>query len=185
MRRDQVDVKRSRIWVARLKNSLSVEHPIAGDELRAIKRYLATRTDKLPWLFISEREAQLTRQAVNYLIRAAGEEAKLGRVGPTCSVTPAVTTWPTRAWICAPFRTTSVTVTPSTRRTIAASRGAASRGCGDRHPSRPWSRCTTPRAAGPRSRQLIPQFLPGREPVNVCKSGYRLRPRAVIIAPPS
>jgi hypothetical protein len=46
--------------------ALSVEHPIAGDEQRAIKRYLATRTDKLPWLFISERQAQLTRQAVNY-----------------------------------------------------------------------------------------------------------------------
>src|SRR5262245_29027522 len=42
MRRGQLDVKRSRLWVARLKNSLSVEQPIAGDELRAIKRYLAT-----------------------------------------------------------------------------------------------------------------------------------------------
>ena len=29
MRRKAVDVKRSRLWVARLKNSLSVEHPIA------------------------------------------------------------------------------------------------------------------------------------------------------------
>ena len=82
MRRDQLDVKRSRLWVARLKNSLSVEHPIAGDELRAIKRYLATRTDKLPWLFISEREAPLTRQAVNYLVRLAGQKARLGRVWP-------------------------------------------------------------------------------------------------------
>jgi site-specific recombinase XerD len=32
MRRDQLDVRRSRLWVARLKGSLSVEHPIAGDE---------------------------------------------------------------------------------------------------------------------------------------------------------
>ena len=39
----------------RLKGGLSVEHPIAGDELRAIKRYLATREDNLPWLFVSER----------------------------------------------------------------------------------------------------------------------------------
>ena len=31
MRRSQLDVKRSRLWVARLKGSLSVEHPIAGD----------------------------------------------------------------------------------------------------------------------------------------------------------
>jgi type 1 fimbriae regulatory protein FimB len=82
MRRDQLDVKRSRLWVARLKGSLSVEHPIAGDELRAIKRYLATREDRLPWLFISEREHQLTRQAVNYLVRLAGERAGLGRVWP-------------------------------------------------------------------------------------------------------
>ena len=82
MRRNQLDVKRSRLWVARLKGSLSVEHPIAGDELRAIKRYLATREDNLPWLFVSERQAQLTRQAVNYIVRVAGETAKLGRVWP-------------------------------------------------------------------------------------------------------
>lgn len=39
-----------------------------GDELRAIKRYLAIRTDKLPWLFVSERGQPMTRQAVNYLV---------------------------------------------------------------------------------------------------------------------
>src|ERR1700694_4973754 len=55
LRRDQVNLTQARVWVQRLKNSLSVEQPIAGDELRAIKRYLATRTDKLPWLFVSER----------------------------------------------------------------------------------------------------------------------------------
>jgi type 1 fimbriae regulatory protein FimB len=36
MRRGKLDVKRSRLWVARLKGSLSVEHPIAGDELRPL-----------------------------------------------------------------------------------------------------------------------------------------------------
>ena len=82
MRRNQLDVKRSRLWVARLKGSLSVEDPIAGDELRAIKRYLTTREDNLPWLFVSERQAQLTRQAVNYVVRVTGETAKLGRVWP-------------------------------------------------------------------------------------------------------
>ena len=54
LRRDQVNLSQARVWVQRLKNSLSVEQPISGDELRAIKRYLATRTDKLPWLFLSE-----------------------------------------------------------------------------------------------------------------------------------
>jgi len=80
MRRNQLDVKRSRLWVERLKGSLSVEQPVPGDELRAIIRDLATRTDNLPWLFLSERQAQLTRQAVNYVVRLAGEKAMLGRV---------------------------------------------------------------------------------------------------------
>ena len=51
-------------------------------KLRAIKRYLATRTDELPWLFVSERGQPMTRQAVNYIVRLAGEKAKLGRVWP-------------------------------------------------------------------------------------------------------
>ena len=82
MRLDQLNLKQSRIWVARSKNSLDTEQAIEGDELRAIKRYLAMREDKLPWLFISERGQPMTRQAVNYLIREAGERAKLGHVWP-------------------------------------------------------------------------------------------------------
>lgn len=35
-----LNLAQSRIWIERLKNGLSVEQPIAGDELRAIKRYL-------------------------------------------------------------------------------------------------------------------------------------------------
>jgi site-specific recombinase XerD len=82
LKRDQVNFAQARVWVARLKNSLSVEQPIAGDELRAIKRYLAMRTDKLPWLFISERGQPMTRSAVNYLMRVAGESAGLKNVHP-------------------------------------------------------------------------------------------------------
>jgi type 1 fimbriae regulatory protein FimB len=82
LRRDQVNLAHARLWVERLKNSLSVEHPIAGDELRAIKRYLATRDDKLPWLFVSERGQPMTRQAVNYLIGATAKVAGLKNVHP-------------------------------------------------------------------------------------------------------
>jgi hypothetical protein len=35
IRRDEVDPTASRLWVRRLKNGLSVERPMAGDELRA------------------------------------------------------------------------------------------------------------------------------------------------------
>lgn len=77
MRRDQLNLKRARLWVKRLKNSLSVEHPIDGEELRAIKRHLGARKDALPWLFVSERGLPLTRQAVSYIIAEAGKRARL------------------------------------------------------------------------------------------------------------
>jgi type 1 fimbriae regulatory protein FimB len=82
LRRDEVDLEQARLWVRRLKNGLSVEQPIVGDELRAIKRYLATRTDKLPWLFLSERGQPLTRQSVNYLVAGAAVRAGLPPVWP-------------------------------------------------------------------------------------------------------
>src|SRR5712691_7479751 len=85
LRRDQVNLAQARVWVQRLKSSLSVEQPIAGDELRAIKRYLAMRTDKLPWLFVSERRQPMTRQSVNYLIGVAGDSAGLKNVHPQCA----------------------------------------------------------------------------------------------------
>ena len=70
------------MWIRRLKNGLSVEHPVAGDELRAIKRYLYTRYDVLLWLFLSERGQPMTRQSVNYLIGAAARRAGLGALHP-------------------------------------------------------------------------------------------------------
>src|SRR4249919_2375750 len=82
LRRDDVNLQGARLWVRRLKNSLSVEHPIAGDELRAIKRYLAGRSDHLPWLFLSERDHQMERTTVNYIIGAAAGRAGLAGVHP-------------------------------------------------------------------------------------------------------
>ncbi len=82
LRRDQIDLAQSRIWISRLKRGLSVEHPIEGDELRATRRWLGVRNDMLPWLFVSERQQPMTRQAVNYLVAVAGERAGLGQVHP-------------------------------------------------------------------------------------------------------
>lgn len=82
LRRDDADLAQSRLWVARLKNGLSVEHPVAGDELRALRRWLSVREDALPWLFVSERKQPLTRQAVNYITGAAAKRAGLGPVHP-------------------------------------------------------------------------------------------------------
>ncbi|MFZ1183115.1 MAG: tyrosine-type recombinase/integrase [Pseudolabrys sp.] len=67
LRIDDLSFDRATLWVRRLKGSNSGMHPIEGDELRAIRRYLGLRKDSLPWLFLSERQGRLTRFAVNYL----------------------------------------------------------------------------------------------------------------------
>ena len=82
MRRNELDLDRARLWVRRLKGRLSVEQPIAGDELRAIRRHLVTRADALPWLFVSERDQPLTRQEVNYLVATAANRAGLASLRP-------------------------------------------------------------------------------------------------------
>lgn len=76
------DLRRSRLWVKRLKGGLSTEHPISGDELRAIKGYLRERESALPWLFVSERNTPMTRQAAHYLLSTAGRRADLTEVHP-------------------------------------------------------------------------------------------------------
>jgi type 1 fimbriae regulatory protein FimB len=84
LRRDDVSFDRATLWVRRLKGSNSGMHPIEGDELRAIRRYLATRNDALPWLFVSERGGRLTRFAVNYLVERTAKAAGLPDVHPHC-----------------------------------------------------------------------------------------------------
>ena len=82
MRIGDFDLLRARVWVSRLKGGLSTEHPLAGDELRAIKNYLRDRTGKLPWLFLSERDTPLTRQSGNYILKVAAARAELKHLHP-------------------------------------------------------------------------------------------------------
>ena len=82
LRRDDVDLGQARLWVRRLKNGLSVEHPIPSDELRFIRRYLGNRTDRLPWLFLSERGQPLSRKTVYYLVSTAAQSAGLEKAHP-------------------------------------------------------------------------------------------------------
>src|ERR1700712_1296700 len=82
LRLDELDLDRSMLWVHRLKGGLSVQQPTAGDELRALRRYLAVRESDLPWLFLSERGQPLTRQAVNYLVGLAAQRSGMPDVHP-------------------------------------------------------------------------------------------------------
>src|SRR5258708_26528817 len=96
LRKDDVSFDRATLWVRRLKGSNSGMHPIEGDELRAIRRYLATRTDSLPWLFGSERQGRLTRFAVNYLV----ERTVASRCILIACDIAVVTPWPIMEFAC-------------------------------------------------------------------------------------
>ena len=82
MRRDAIDLNSGRIWVKRKKSGLSTSQPLGGDELRAIRSYLRSRTDNLPWAFLSSQGGQMTRQNINYLIKESGARAGLGHIHP-------------------------------------------------------------------------------------------------------
>ncbi len=86
IRLKDLDLETGRIYVRRLKGSLSTHQPIEGNELRAIRAWLRQR-EKSPnassnYLFLSER-GMLTRQAINYLVEQIGKRAKFAfKVNP-------------------------------------------------------------------------------------------------------
>jgi len=76
-----LDIPHGRLWIARLKGSLSTEQPLLTEELRALKRYLPQRGDsQLPWLFLTERGDQFTRFAIHYLV--AGAKLSISKLVP-------------------------------------------------------------------------------------------------------
>ena len=80
IRLNDLDFDSARIYVRRLKGSLSTHQPIEGDELRAIRAWLKIRENypnsNSNYLFLSER-GPLIRQAVNYLVEQIGKRSKL------------------------------------------------------------------------------------------------------------
>lgn len=81
-RRDWVDLNKAVIWIERLKKGMSRYHPIAGDEMRMIRKYLRTRHDDMPWLFISERMQPLSDRSVRVIVSNAAVTAGLRHVNP-------------------------------------------------------------------------------------------------------
>ena len=80
IRRNDLDLETGRLFVRRLKGSLSTQQPLEGDELRALRAWLRER-ETYPnassnYLFLSER-GMLTRQAINYLVAQIGHKASL------------------------------------------------------------------------------------------------------------
>lgn len=75
-----VDLEGRSLHVKRLKKGLTTTQPLRGDELRAVKAWLAARERMKPegkTLFISERRQPLSRKTAWVLIRNYGEAASL------------------------------------------------------------------------------------------------------------
>jgi len=82
IRRDAIKLDSAQIWIDRVKGGRPSYHPISGEELRLLRRYLRTRLDDLPWLFISERLLPLSDRSVRVIVANAAKAAGLGHVHP-------------------------------------------------------------------------------------------------------
>jgi len=72
-----VDLKKLRLMVHRLKGSLPGEHPLQPDEARAIRAHLKARETDSPILFTSARFQPISRRGLDWLIKGYGKKAKL------------------------------------------------------------------------------------------------------------
>jgi type 1 fimbriae regulatory protein FimB/type 1 fimbriae regulatory protein FimE len=74
LRWDQVDLALGLVHVARNKNGMPSVHPLRGPELRALRRLQRDYPDT-PYVFVSERKAPLTPDAVRKIVARAGQQA--------------------------------------------------------------------------------------------------------------
>lgn len=77
LRVSDLDLKRLRIMVHRLKGSLSGEHPLQADEARALKAWLKIRSSDSPVLFPSRRNLPISRQMLDVLMKEYAELARI------------------------------------------------------------------------------------------------------------
>ena len=75
--RTDVDIKRGRLTVQRVKNSHSSVYPMQPDLVKLIRSYLRSRNDTIPYLFISNRGVPIDRRTLWWLMRKYGTAARL------------------------------------------------------------------------------------------------------------
>ena len=77
LRCEQVDFKTASRHVRRVKKGTPSNHPILGDELRALRRLHREQEPKSPFVFTSERGSPFTTAGFARMIERAGKVAKL------------------------------------------------------------------------------------------------------------
>ena len=71
-----IDFDAGVMHVRRAKNGKPATHPIRGDELRALRK-LQREAPQSPFVFVSERGGPFTTDSFNWMVKRAGQKAKL------------------------------------------------------------------------------------------------------------
>ena len=79
LRRADLEERRGRLSIQRVKGSLSGVYPLEGDDLRRVRAYLRTCSDDSPYLFLSNRGAPLERRSYWDLVQKYGERVGIAR----------------------------------------------------------------------------------------------------------
>ncbi len=78
---DNIELNAKRIYIPRLKNGLSVQHPLHDNEIIMLNHWLEIRKSwryaDQPWLFLSRKGGPITRQQIYRLIRNYGKNANI------------------------------------------------------------------------------------------------------------
>lgn len=81
LRVSDMDLQEGSLYIRRMKNGFSTNHPLLGNEIRAIRAWLNIRKHKLgaesDWLFLSRQGKPLTRQRVYQIISQLGKQANI------------------------------------------------------------------------------------------------------------
>ena len=73
-----IELEEAKLNCRRLKGSHHNIHPLMGDEIRLIKRWLKIHpTPNGEYIFPSERKTRITRQSIWRIIKTLGKDAKL------------------------------------------------------------------------------------------------------------
>jgi type 1 fimbriae regulatory protein FimB/type 1 fimbriae regulatory protein FimE len=73
----QIKFDTATLHVRRVKNGKPAEHPIRGDELRALRQLQREQEPKSPFVFATERGSPFTPAALNRLVSRLGANARL------------------------------------------------------------------------------------------------------------
>lgn len=73
--RSDLDLRRGRLFIHRVKGSLSGVYPLEPLDLRRLRAYLRTREDDSPYLFLSNRGTPLERRSYWDLMQKYGQLA--------------------------------------------------------------------------------------------------------------